>query len=151
MISLIASVIIFNTFVIGLVFKHGWLRSVSAYWYRMKNKWIFTIAMWAFSVLLMLAGQTLLICLAGAAICFTAAAANSRALKMTETVHVIGANGGIILGMLALIHLGYWFIAVPQLIFTVLAMKLNMKNHTFWIEVVAFNITALAIYNYIQN
>ena len=165
MISLIASVIIFNAYAIGITIKFGWLRSISISWKYLgtKNKWIFTVTLFTFSILLIIAGQTLLLFLAGALICLTGAAANTWELEMTETSHVIGATGGIILGTLALIALpspfkqydivsnifvkdfGFWFLVVPQLIFTILAMRLNMRNHTFWIEVVAFNITALAV------
>jgi len=146
LITLVLSFIIFTSYVIGITVKFGWLRSVSISWYYIKNKWIFTLALWTFSVLLAIAGDTMLTFLSAVAICFTGAAADAKNLKMTERVHIVGATGGIILGMAALIiDFRLWYFVLPQLIFTILAMKCNMKNHTFWIEIVAYYLIWIGI------
>lgn len=145
LITLILSFIIFTSYVIGITVKFGWLKSVSISWYYIKNKWIFTLALWGFSILLAIAGQTLLTFLATAAICFAGAAADAKNDVLTDKVHVIGATSGIILGMAALLDFGLWYLIIPQIIFTVLAMKFNMKNHTFWIELLAYYLMWIGI------
>jgi len=140
-ISLILSLLIFTDYVAYITVKLGWLKSISDSWYHLKEKdrWFFTLSLWGFSIFLAIAGDTLLTFLAAAGICFAGAAADGRHVKITETVHVIGATGGIILGILALIfdfHL--WVPALILSIFSILVMEQNMRNHTFWIEVVAY-------------
>jgi hypothetical protein len=144
--SLILSFIVFTFYVTYITIKFGWLRSVSASYFYLKDKWLFTIALFAFSMLLAMAGNTMLTVLAAAAICFSGAASNTKDLEMTETVHNICSTAGIVLGMAALIiDFGLWYFVLPQLIFTVLAMKRNMKNHTFWIEIVAYYLVWIGV------
>jgi len=146
LIALILSFIIFTSYVAGITIKFGWLRSVSASWYYIENKWIFTLSLWGFSIPLMIAGGTALTFLAGLAICFAGAAADTKNTELTEKVHVIGAMAGIIFGMAALIiDFNLWYFVLAQLIFTIPAMKCNMRNHTFWIEIVAYYLVWLGM------
>jgi len=146
LITLILSFIVFTSYVMYIIVKFGWLWSISISWYYIKNKWIFTIALWAFSVLLAIAGGTVLTFLAAVAICFAGAATDTKNLEMIERVHVVGSAGGIVLGMAALmLDFGLWYFALTQLIFTILTMKCNMKNHIFWIEIMAYYLIWIGI------
>lgn len=145
-ISALISFVIFTGYVIFITKKFGWLKSISDSWYHLKSKWMFTLALWGFSIFMALAGDTLLTFLAAAGICFAGATADTNHVRMTEVVHVIGATGGIVLGILALIfdfHL--WWLALIFGIFTILAMEKNMRNHTFWIEVATYYVIWIGI------
>jgi len=144
-ITLILSFIIFTSYVTYVTIKYGWLKSVSASYFYLKGKWLFTIILFAFSILLAIAGNTMLTVLAAAAICFSGAASNTKELEMTEKVHNICSTAGIVLGAAALVDFKLWYIALILTIFAILTMKYKMKNHTFWIEIVAYYLVWIGV------
>lgn len=145
---LITSVVIFTAFVAYITIRFGWLKSISASFYEFpsKQKWIFTIGEWAFVLPIIIVAETPLMFFAGAFICFSAAASDSRSSVVTSRVHVIGATGGILMAMASIIiDYGIWWIPAGYLVFTLLVALLNMRNHTYWIEVVAYYLVFVAL------
>ena len=146
LIALLASVVIFTGYVTYITVKFGWLRSVSISSYHITRRYMFTLSLVAFSMLLALAGGTALMVFAAAGICFSGTAADPHNDKMTDKVHTIGATTGIVFGIASMImDFGLWYIALPMVILTILAMKLNMKNHTFWIEIAYYYVVSLVV------
>jgi len=141
LIALFLSFAVFTGYVAYITIRFGWLRSISISWYHLKagERWKFTIALWLFAIPIAIAGDTALSFLAAAGICFCGAAGDAKNDQVTERVHVIGATGGIILGIAALIlDFGLWYLALPYIVFAYYMIRKQVKNHTFWIEVSAF-------------
>ena len=88
--------------------------------------------------------------LAGAAICLVAASPAYWAGKHELTAHLVGSFGGIGFGMIAcLVH--YFSIETVALIagfglFALLAWIFKLKNHTYWVEVMALVTVVLVLY-----
>ena len=111
--------------------------SISATYYEIKNKWLFTIVLWGFSIPLIIIAAKPLMFLAGAAICFTGAAPGVDE-KMERRWHIGSSVAGIAIGTIALwVYYGLWWVVAIQAIFTVLAKYGKMRYHTYFIELLA--------------
>ena len=147
LISLIASFFIFAGYVTYIYSKFGVLKSISKSYYelRPKNKWMFTIALWGFSIPMIIAGDTALMFLAGSAICFVGAAPAYKD-SMTDKVHVAGAVAGIVLGAAAMwINYGFWWITGLMALSAFLMSHFEIKNETWWIEITEFMFIFLGV------
>lgn len=134
----IISFLVFTGYLLYVALRYGITQSISASYYKLKGKWLFTIALWGFSIPLMIAAAKPLIFLAGAGICFTGAAP-STSFKMEERWHIGSSVAGIVFGILGIwIHLGMWWIPAIQAVFTLIFVLLKVKNYTWWIETLAF-------------
>lgn len=138
-------------FIIYLVYvrvKYGMTKSISATYYEIKNKWLFTITLWFFAIPLIIVGGKGLIFLAGASIGFVAAAPRvGEKYKMSEIVHIVGSYLGIASGVIAMgIYYGLWWIPVTQLLFTLLAHYEELRHRTYWIEALAVGLTVYGLY-----
>lgn len=130
-------ILVFVTFVAYVWVKYGILDSISASWYALgKKSWLFTLFLWSISLPLCVMGNAWFV-VAGACLCFTGAAAAYKQ-KMTNTVHYIGAVGGITLSLAGLIQNGIWWPAVAFAITAIILRRLKLKNLTWWVEVAAF-------------
>ena len=141
-------ILVFVTFITYVWARFGVLDSISASWYALgKQGWIFTLFLWAISIPLCIVGENVWFFLAGTCLCFTGAAAAYKE-KMTNTVHYIGAVGGIGLSLAGLLQNGIWWPLVTFLI-TAIAIR-RVKNKTWWVEIAAFwlIIVGLAQQNY---
>lgn len=144
MIHLLVSFLVFTAYVGLVTLKFGVLPSVSDSYYHIKNKALFTLALFAFSFSAILSGGTLLMMLAGSGICFVAAAPDFRIHKEGD-VHFISAISGIVFGMLSMwFDFGYWWIVVIMASGSI-AIRLRLKNYTFYIEVLAFYLIMLGL------
>jgi hypothetical protein len=82
--------------------------------------------------------QTDLFFLSGAFLCFTGAAPEFKE-KLVKTVHGIGAVGGIGFALVGLLAEGIWFpIACVSIITIALRYIPDVKNDTWWVEIVSF-------------
>jgi hypothetical protein len=143
---LITSAAIFVIYLVTVYLLYGMTKSVSATYYELRYKWVFTMVLWGFSIPLIIAASQPLIFLSGAAICFTGAAPGVDE-KMERNWHIGSSVAGIIIGLLALwIHYGYWEPVAIQLAFTVPAKIGKMKHHTYWIEVLAFALVWISVF-----
>lgn len=140
-IGLLISAAVFLSYVTWVAVKYGIQNSISESYYRLdfKNKkYIFAGVIWGFAVPVMYAGDNALMFLAGGTICFVGGAAAFKKNRMEKWVHMSGAIGGIILGMLSLIinYDNLPFVLMAALISAVLYF--NATNKIWWIEIVAF-------------
>jgi len=139
-----SSVAIFFGYLSYAYSKFGITRSISKTYYTLqkKNKQLFQAATISYGITLGLAGGHLLTYIAGALVALVGFAPDSKDSETEEKVHIVGATGGIVAAMIAMIHFGYWYLPIIQAAFTAPAMKWSWKNHTYWIEVLAFVLTA---------
>jgi hypothetical protein len=138
---LLLSFIIFVGYLIYVYNTVGILKSVSDSYYKVKQPILFILTMMLFPIPMMIVGSTPLMFFSGAFICFVGAAPGITRLEMEERVHVIGATGGIILGTASIwIDLHLWYFAIANALFAIYcSSKFNkIKNHTWWVEIVAF-------------
>ena len=143
---LIISLVIFTYYNWIVYFQFGILKSVSASYYEIKHKILFTLSLWGFAVPVMLYGFIALnswwLVLAGIGICFVGAAPDYK-MKMEGDVHYASAMSGIIFGLVALTFLGLWFVSLPT---AVLILAINkIRNHTYWQELIAFYVIVLTL------
>ena len=105
-VGLLISAAIFLTYVTYIAVKYSVQKSISESYYNLKfknKKYIFASVIWGFAVPIMYAGNNALMFLAGGTICFVGGAAAFKKNRMEKWVHISGAIGGIILGMLSLL------------------------------------------------
>lgn len=147
-ILLLLSALIFISYIQRVAHFYGIQKSISESYYRLpdKYKFIFTLSLWGFAMPVLIIGNSLLMFAAASAICFVGAAAAFKDLKITKQVHMVGAYGGILLGMVSIIiDYNLWelvLIASMLSLFT----RFFIKNYIWWIEVIAFFTILLAIY-----
>ena len=128
---------------LGIIgYFYGVQKSISDSYYTLKehgkNTMWFSIAIVAFAFPIFFVGESVLLPLASSFICFVAAASAFKRRKQTKIVHYVGAIGGILLGMTALIvDYGNWELVVFAAISSVL-LRLFTKNYFWWIEIVSF-------------
>ncbi len=138
-------------FIIYLVYvrvKYGMTKSISATYYELNNKWLFTITLWLFVMPFIIVGGKGLIFLAGASIAFVAAAPRvGDKYQISKWVHLIGSYLGIASGVVAMwVYYGLWWIPVIQLLFTLLAHFEELRHRTYWIEAVAIGLISYGLY-----
>jgi hypothetical protein len=141
------SLVWISAFLIVWKIQFGWKKSVSAYYYELKNKVWFTLALWGFAVPVMIAGfvlyDSIWFALAGAGICFVGAAPDYQEKREGE-VHYIAALSGIIIGLIAITLIGAWYVSVPA---TILILAIHkVKNRTYWQELIAIYSIVLTLY-----
>lgn len=147
---LIYTIITFISYLTYVKIKYGILESISASYYKLKYKSLFTLFIWSVSIPCIIIGETPLMFFAGALLSFVGAAPAFRR-DMEHDVHMAGAIGGIVLGFTSLLldFQEYWLIAI-MVLFTLYALPKRLPkkydkewlngipNHTWWIEVMAF-------------
>lgn len=148
LISILLSFVIFTSYLTYIAINYGILPSISDSYYRLpKNRqWLFTITLWSFSFPMIIAGESGLMFLAGASICFTGAAPAFKGSKMEHSVHVASAIIGITAAVFAMFFtLGASIIGIVTL-GSMLALKLlKVSNATWWVEVIAYYAILLAL------
>ncbi len=118
--------------------KYGILPSISDSYYHSHNNFLFWAFLIGVSVPIILVGDSTLTFFAGSFLCFTATAPAFRQ-KVEGIVHVVGATGGILLGTISMVvDMNFWIPAAIMVLFTVGATVFKLKNHTWWIETMAF-------------
>ncbi len=136
---------VFISYISFIWSKYGVLKSISQSYYELPVKWqpLFTLFCWGFAFPAIMIGvpYSSLMFFAGTGICFVGAAAAFQE-KMTHTVHMVGAIGGVILSQLAIIiNFGMWPISAAfvgaSLLFMLFRKKLKYKQ-IWWIEILAF-------------
>lgn len=139
LISFILSGAVFTIYWLYIYYRYGIQKSISDSYYKLKDKgYLFTLVLWSFSIPIMIIGETGLMFFAGAFICFTGAAADFKK-KMTDTVHYVGAVGGILFGLLSLsVNFGQNEIAALTIVGMALLTLFKVSNKTWWVETVAF-------------
>ena len=145
-ILLLISLAIFTAYIVGVYLKFGILKSVSASYYSIKHKALFTLALWGFAIPVQIYAfielQNWCLVLAGIGICFVGAAPDYK-MKVEGDVHYLAAFTGVILGLIGIAFEGLWYVALPA---AVLIVAINsIKNKTYWQEIAAFYIIVLTL------
>ena len=130
----IISITILTAYLILITWKFKVLPSISQSAYEWKKRWyIFTLAMWAIALPIVLSAESGFLFLSGAAMMFTGAAAMFKE-PMTKTVHYISA---VIIIFAGHAHLAFdlhlWYVAAGSLVLSV--PLLFVRNRLLWIEV----------------
>jgi len=140
---LVFSLALFSIYLAFILIKYYPLDSISESYYRLKNKAIFTLVLWGFSIPLIVYASHPLIFLAASGICFVGAAAEYKQ-DLTDTVHVAGAVSGIFFGLLYIAVQGlWWLVGVYFAGFILLSFT---KRKILWIEAWSFYVILYGIY-----
>lgn len=137
------SVVIFTTFAALVWWKYGVLNSISAAFYKLpeNQRWIFTLALWGFSIPIIIFGgmnDAELLFLAGGAIVWTGAVAAYNSSELELKIHITSAMGGVILGLAHLtINLHLYYLVAGATVIAFLLYK-RSKNYTWWIEMLYY-------------
>jgi hypothetical protein len=139
---LLISLLIFTAYNLYVYSLVGILKSVSASYYFIKSKPLFTFVLWGFALPVIIAGDSVWFFLAGAGICFVGAAPNYK-MKLEGDVHYAAALSGIVFGLIGLVDKGLWYVALPT---ALLIVAINwIKNHTYWQELIAFYVIVITL------
>ena len=150
MIYALISLVIFTSYIVFIAVKFGILKSVSASYYAMKERYgkntadiVFAFVLWGFAVPVMIAGNSIFFFLAGSAICFVGAAPDYQ-IKNEGDVHYIAAVTGIVFSAIAIALTPLWWLSV---VMVGIIIGINwIKNHTYWQELIAFYIVILYLF-----
>lgn len=124
-------------------------RSISDSYYRLPKRLqpLFTLFCWGFAIPTIIIGVSIvdsaLIFLAGSGIAFVGAAAAFKK-KLTKTVHMVGAYGGVIFSQLSVwIDYKMWYVTVAFIGIAGVLQLINLFNKKFktfiwWQEILAF-------------
>lgn len=136
---LTTSTIIFFGYIALVWIKFGILPSISdSYYYFKKIPGLFFFAMFGTGLPITIFAETGLLFFAGSFIVLVGAAGAFRQ-ELIGKVHVIGAVGSIVLGMVSIwVDYGYWYISVGFALMTFLLTFFRIKNHTWWIEIFGY-------------
>lgn len=136
------SLLTFGGYVDYIWGKYGVQKSISMSIYCLpKNRrWIFTLVLFAFAVPIIIVTQDkILMPIAAWLVAGVGAACNILGSKITKTVHMVGAVGGIVLAYFSLFYeYNYWITIVISAILIIFALIILKKNKIWWVEVIAF-------------
>jgi len=143
------STIIFTTYVVCIWKKFGVLRSISASFERLIHKEWFLVFTWGTAIFLMLAGESGLSFGAGIFLMFSGISIRGKYLS-DELIHMIGATGAIFLGYLFVwLNCDLLWLASIGAGANILMWISKFKNHTWWIEVLAFYVIIAGLFIHI--
>ena len=159
LVALLLSLILFHGFWGLILYKFGMTRSISKSYYLFDNKWTFVIGTLLYALPIFFVEHQWLR-YAGVFLMLVAAAPAGRAKGLEGWMHVIGAWGAIVCGLIFVALQGiegsrpekiiYWGLIIVYLGFVVWATNKPLKNHTTYIEVAAVDlILGVAIVNQI--
>lgn len=130
-------------------FSFGICSSISATYnyFSGGRKVYYTLFIWGIAIPLMIVSNTALGWWAGAVLAIDGAAPATSKDKLQEFLHIFGAGGGIILGMLTLwMNFNLWYLVIIFGLFTAFSKWLRYKNHIWWIEVAALVIMITGLF-----
>lgn len=151
---LLFSISVFLSYTLYIYFKFGVLKSISDSFYHIPHKAWFTFFQWGLSLPLIIVASTPLMFFAGSFMFFVGAAPGFMDDEMEERVHVVGATGGISLATISMwLDFHMWPLSFLMVGFTIWCTtklndkfpKLHVKNHTWWIEVLAYALIILTL------
>lgn len=149
---LLFAIAVFVSYYILVLVRFGIQPSISESYYRFPigANVLFPMFISCISASVIIVGNTPLMFLAGLLLAFVGCAPAFK-IEQQGVVHVIGAEGGIILGLASMwIDFHMPIIPIIMFVFTVFALPKNLpgklfdhwlngiKNYTWWVETVAF-------------
>lgn len=150
MIQLIFALLIMTAYLLLVIFKFGWLKSISDSYYHIKHKYIFTFVLWSFAVLMLLGVndviKTAIYPFACFGIVIVGAYSHFKGSKFIKIMHFIGAIGGIALGIVGLwVEFGYMWLTLIYLPLYAVAKFVIRNNNFYWIEVFAIYLIGISL------
>ena len=150
MIQLIFALSIMTVYLLLVIFKFGWLKSISDSYYHIKHKYIFTFVLWAFAVLMLLGVndviKTAIYPFACFGIVIVGAYTQFKGSKFIKIMHFVGAISGIALGIIGLwVEFGYMWLTLIYLPLYLLAKLVIKRNNFYWIEVFAIYLIGISL------
>jgi len=150
---LVLSFSIFTAYVLYIALRYGVQRSISASYHNLKQseKWMFILSTWGYTIPLVLAGlgqsvwKDLILFLAGFLLSTVGVLCDDK-LPSQKKWHTIGAEGGILTAFVWILTTSFWWVALPSMLGIYLMAKYKPKNHTWWIECLAYFTILLAIF-----
>lgn len=150
MIQLILALLIMTAYLLLVIFKFGWLKSISDSYYHIKHKYIFTFVLWSFAVLMLLGVNDVITTVIYPFSCFgiviVGAYTQFKGSKFIKTMHFVGAISGIALGIIGLwVEFGYMWLTLIYLPLYLLAKLVIKRNNFYWIEVFAIYLIGISL------
>jgi len=147
----------FVTFFTAIVRKFGMLTSLSHSDYEFKSSWAFPAFTWWCSVPIVFVGilahtrqlsdwQAILVVFSGVMWIVVGAEPSSKNEGVDKDTHVAGAFGAGLLAYAFVATTHYWFIIIPALLVSGYMYFRKTKNHTWWIETIAYAANVLGLY-----
>ncbi len=136
---------------VPVALKFGIQSSVSSTYNCFKTIWGKSLLSWfiaGIGISLMIVANNSMGVLSGMFLLLIFAAPTVRAGRIAEILHTTGAWGGIIAGMASIIIINLWLIPLVILffVFTIYSMIKGYKNHTYWIETIAFFVIIIGLF-----
>lgn len=150
MIQLIFALLIMTAYLLLVIFKFGWLKSISDSYYHIKHKYIFTFVLWSFAVLMLLGVNDVITTVIYPFACFgiviVGAYTQFKGSKFIKTMHFIGAISGIALGIIGLwVEFGYMWLTLIYLPLYAIAKFVIKRNNFYWIEIFAIYLIGISL------
>jgi hypothetical protein len=150
MIQLILALLIMTAYLLLVIFKFGWLKSISDSYYHIKHKYIFTFVLWSFAVLMLLGVNDVITTPIYPFACFgiviVGAYTQFKGSKFIKTMHFVGAISGIALGIIGLwAEFGYMWLTLIYLPLYMIAKFVIKRNNFYWIEVFAIYLIGISL------
>ena len=142
-------VTVFVAYVAYIWIKYDIQKSISESYYVLQDNndksWFFVAFTWLFAFPAMILGSSYLMTLAAGGIVLVGAAAAMHTFP-TRTVHMIGAIGGMVLGVLAMIfQFHMWYVAAVVAALVGLSLILDRKHAMWWSELIIFTAITIAL------
>ena len=150
MIQLIFALLIMTAYLLLVIFKFGWLQSISDSYYHIKRKDMFTFVLWSFATLMLLGVNDIITTpiypLACFGIVIVGAYSQFKGSKFIKTMHFIGAYMGIGLAIIGLwVEFGYMWLTLIYLPLYIIAKYVIKRNNFYWVEVFAIYLIGISL------
>ena len=150
---LLVQVVVFLSYVIGIVSKYGVLPSISDSWYSLPLGWksLFTFFTWGIGIPMLLYG-TLPLFISGVGLCFVGAATQFKMKESyTRLIHFAGAAVGIVTPLIYFLlsfNVGLPF--AIQLVGSVIIWNSEeFNNKLWWVEILGFLMVVYGLFSII--
>ena len=158
---LVIQVIVFLSYVVGIVSRYGVLESISDSWYSLPLKYngLFTLFTWGLGIPMLMYGSVALF-LSGAGLCFVGAATRFKlGYGYTTLVHFSGAVAGVLIPLLYFgFSYGIWWPFLLQFSGCIFIFAYDtITNPIWWVEILGFITVLSGLYlilpelNYVGN
>ena len=150
MIQLIFALLIMTAYLLLVIFKFGWLQSISDSYYHIKHKDMFTFVLWSFATLMLLGVNDIITTPIYPFACFgiiiVGAYSHFEKSKFIKTMHFIGAYMGIGLAIIGLwVEFGYMWLTLIYLPLYAIAKYVIKRNNFYWVEVFAIYLIGISL------
>ena len=149
----------FVTFFTVIAKKFGILSSLSYSDHEFKSGWAFPAFTWWCSVPIILIGilapqlsdlQSILVSFSGIMWAIVGAEPSSKNVGVDKDTHVAGAFGAGLLAYIFVATTHYWYIVIPALLISGYMYWKKTKNHTTWIETIAYVVNVIGLYLFLR-